>query len=149
MSPSSQLPSLPQLAPLPLAFAEASAAGLFTLSAADTAALMQTAREAGCCVRHIELQGCHDKAGLLARIAQALNFPACFGHNWDALSDCLGDLDWLPPSKGYVLVFDGLEPPGQWPILLEVLAHTAEHWRQEKVPFWALIVLPGEELEKA
>lgn len=150
MNPSSsQLPSLPQLAQLPLAFAEASAAGLFSLSATDTAALMQTAHETGCCVRHIELQGCHDKAGLLARIAQTLDFPACFGHNWDALADCLGDLDWLPPGSGYALVFDGLESPEQWPTLLEVLAQTAEHWRQAEVPFWALIVLPGEELEKA
>lgn len=47
-------------------------------------------------VIRIELGGCDDKAGLLARIAAALHFPDWFGHNWDALADCLGDLSWLP-----------------------------------------------------
>ena len=37
-----------------------------------------------------------DKAALLARFAAALHFPDWFGHNWDALSDCLTDLSWLP-----------------------------------------------------
>lgn len=47
-------------------------------------------------VIRIDLGGCDDKAGLLARIADALRFPDWFGHNWDALADCLGDLSWLP-----------------------------------------------------
>ena len=36
------------------------------------------------------------KAMLLSDIAAALEFPGWFGHNWDALSDCLRDLSWLP-----------------------------------------------------
>ncbi|HRG72048.1 MAG TPA: barstar family protein, partial [Thauera aminoaromatica] len=44
----------------------------------------------------IDLAGCTDKAGVLARIATALHFQESFGHNWDALSDCLCDLSWLP-----------------------------------------------------
>jgi len=43
----------------------------------------------------IDLAGCTDKATLLARFAAALHFPDWFGHNWDALSDCLTDLSWL------------------------------------------------------
>ena len=44
----------------------------------------------------IDLAGCTDKAELLARIARTLRFPDWFGHNWDALADCLCDLSWLP-----------------------------------------------------
>jgi hypothetical protein len=40
---------------------------------------------------------------LLDAIAAQLEFPAYFGHNWDALEECLRDLSWLPAS-GYVLV---------------------------------------------
>ena len=40
----------------------------------------------------VDLAGCSDKATLLARLAAALQFPDWFGHNWDALSDCLTDL---------------------------------------------------------
>jgi hypothetical protein len=32
------------------------------------------------------------KGELLTTLATALQFPSWFGHNWDALADCLGDL---------------------------------------------------------
>ena len=37
--------------------------------------------------------GCADKTELHARIAEALDFPDWYGHNLDALMDCLTDLD--------------------------------------------------------
>ena len=41
----------------------------------------------------IDCGGCADKKELHARIAQALAFPDWYGHNLDALMDCLTDLD--------------------------------------------------------
>ena len=35
------------------------------------------------------------KAELLDFLARAFPLPAYFGHNWDALEECLLDLDWL------------------------------------------------------
>lgn len=37
--------------------------------------------------------GCADKTELHARIAEALDFPDWYGHNLDALMDCLTDLE--------------------------------------------------------
>ena len=34
-----------------------------------------------------------DKETLLTSIAKACDFPAYFGHNWDALWDCLTDVE--------------------------------------------------------
>jgi RNAse (barnase) inhibitor barstar len=34
----------------------------------------------------------HDLASLFRQAARALNLPAHFGHNWDALNDALGDV---------------------------------------------------------
>lgn len=42
---------------------------------------------------------------LFDRCARALAFPSWFGHNWDALADCLGDLSWLP-GRGHVLLWE-------------------------------------------
>jgi RNAse (barnase) inhibitor barstar len=42
--------------------------------------------------------------GVYNELAAALQFPLYFGRNWDALDECLADLEWLP-SDAYLLVF--------------------------------------------
>jgi hypothetical protein len=46
------------------------------------------------------------KAEALDAISAALNFPAWYGRNLDALQDCLGDLSWQPAGE-HVLVWAG------------------------------------------
>ncbi|HET9255648.1 MAG TPA: barstar family protein [Pseudonocardiaceae bacterium] len=46
------------------------------------------------------------KSQALAAIGIALNFPAWYGHNLDALYDCLADLSWEPPGER-VLIWRG------------------------------------------
>jgi RNAse (barnase) inhibitor barstar len=41
-------------------------------------------------------------------ISSAFEFPDYFGNNWEALKDCLTDLDWLP-SDAYLLIFRNSE----------------------------------------
>jgi len=41
-------------------------------------------------------------------IAAALQFPLYFGENWNALSDCLLDLDWLP-GTAYILLINAAD----------------------------------------
>lgn len=36
-----------------------------------------------------------DKFALLAFLAEKIPLPGYFGHNWDALEECLGDLRWF------------------------------------------------------
>lgn len=45
-----------------------------------------------------------DKKALLSALAAALKFPSYFGHNWDALLDCLRTLPEFAPAKGYALI---------------------------------------------
>src|ERR1051326_1670912 len=44
-------------------------------------------------------------AALFDEMAAALQFPSYFGENWNALDECLNDLEWLP-GDAYVLVFE-------------------------------------------
>ena len=46
--------------------------------------------------RAIEGRRCGTKRALLNEFARVLAFPPHFGRTWDALEDCLTDLDWLP-----------------------------------------------------
>ncbi|MFD2420046.1 barstar family protein [Amycolatopsis pigmentata] len=47
-----------------------------------------------------------DKTSTMDAIATALSFPDYFGHNLDALYDCLTDLSWLPSGE-HVLIWGG------------------------------------------
>ena len=46
-------------------------------------------------VRTVQLDGTQirSKAAFLEAVAAALNFPDYFGHNWDALDECLADIE--------------------------------------------------------
>jgi RNAse (barnase) inhibitor barstar len=74
------------------------------------------------------------KADLLREVATALDFPSHFGHNWDALIDCLSDMSWLP-ARGYVLILVHAEAlrsadARAHETLLEVADEVAERWHE-------------------
>jgi hypothetical protein len=76
---------------------------------------------------------CRTAAGLFDEFAAALQFPWYFGGNWDALDECLSDLEWLP-ADGYALfVADAVavladEPAGQFRTFCDVLHAAAANW---------------------
>ena len=57
---------------------------------------------------HVSLSGIRERRPLLAAIGRALEFPAWFGANLDALYDSLTDMPERSPAPGYVIVLDGL-----------------------------------------
>ena len=76
---------------------------------------------------------------LLARFAAAFHFPDWFGHNWDALSDCLTDLSWLP-ARHYRIELAQPQAlrtaaPETLDTALEILGEAAEFWADEGVIF--------------
>ena len=61
--------------------------------------------------RFVHLDGwtVEDRAGFLKAAAAAFEFPAHFGESFDALSDCLADVD-CGTKGGTVLLWDGWGP---------------------------------------
>ncbi|AJC59785.1 MULTISPECIES: barstar family protein [Streptomyces] len=95
---------------------------------------LAAAEDAGWSAAALDLDGVADKAGFLDRCAAALDFPAYFGHNWDALADCLTDLSWCPPARGRLLVVTDWQGyagavPEDWSVFEQVLADAVGYWR--------------------
>ena len=82
------------------------------------------------------------KETLLKNIAAALEFPGWFGHNWDALEDCLSDLS----GEGYVLLFEEAKAGDDLGILIDVLRSSAEFWAGRGKPFFAVFIDPARGL---
>lgn len=61
---------------------------------------------------------------LLAALAQALRLPEYFGHNWDALEECLRDLSWIP--EGRVRIVHPVVPP--YLVYVELLRDAQDFW---------------------
>jgi len=104
----------------------------------------RAATDAGLSVFRIDVGHAHDKKNFLDGVAQALRFPSWFGKNWDALTDCLTDLDWLSTTTGYVLVFENGDrfcssSNPDFETAKAVLSAAAEYWKVEGRPFWVLI----------
>ncbi len=115
--------------PGPPAVVEATA-----LSAEEADRLVASLNDLDVQARHLDGTRLAGKADLLRELAKAFAFPSHFGHNWDALIDCLSDLSWLP-AKGYVIVLTSADAfqtadPRAHETLLEVADDIAERWRQ-------------------
>ncbi len=84
------------------------------------------------------------KESLLDLLADILKFPEYFGCNWDALEECLRDMEWLP-AKGYVVVLHSAEK--LWRenaqlagALVESWLFCAEEWGRAGISFHLVFV---------
>ncbi len=84
-----------------------------------------------------------DKASFLKAIARSLDFPAYFGMNWDALSECLTDLSWKPAS-GYVIVFTNFRVVREnlgsdIKILEKIFDSSSQFWKKQGIGFYIIL----------
>ncbi|MEV5507313.1 barstar family protein [Streptomyces orinoci] len=112
--------------------------GIYRLPVTESAARTLTlAAEAGWRAARLRLDGVGDKAAFLDKCAADLGFPGWFGHNWDALADCLMDFSWWRKDgepSGYLLLAE------DWDTFRKSApedARMAETIFRDAIDFWA------------
>jgi RNAse (barnase) inhibitor barstar len=128
--------------------ADASKAGVYHLPQTDKGELMSAAKAAGLGGFRVNLAKAEDKGQMLAAIAEALGFPDWFGHNFDALADCLADMAWQP-AEGYLVLLehcDGIHGKAEEDFVstLQIFEQAANDWREEGMPFWCLVEMQSD-----
>jgi hypothetical protein len=88
------------------------------------------------------------KADFLAAFAAALEFPAYFGRNWDALADSVRDLSWAPAERGYLVLYEdagifAAAAPADFTVALEILRSAVASWRATATPMTILLRRAG------
>ena len=73
------------------------------------------------------------RAGLFDEFGAVLQLRPYFGENFDALEECINDLDWLPAPAYLFIVTDAEQmlvsaPDRDLQVLLQILAQAAEEW---------------------
>src|SRR5574343_2100442 len=118
-------------------------AGIHRMPYAADLALEEAAESLEYPVHRIDLSRVTSKEAFLAAVGEALAFPDWYGHNWDALADCLTDLSWMA-ADGYVIVLDHADTfaaasPTDFATALSIFQDAADTWREDGIPFWTLV----------
>ena len=101
----------------------------------DPKAVQARAKSAGFAFFHVDGKNITRKEQLMNHAATAFHFPNHFGNNWDALEECLTDLEWID-ADGYVIYYDHIdgllaEHPDQFETLVEILRDSVAQWKED------------------
>ncbi|MCK6375628.1 MAG: barstar family protein [Zoogloea sp.] len=118
-------------------------AGIFRMPYAADLAIEEAAESLEYPIHRIDLSRVTTKEAFLTAVGEALAFPDWYGHNWDALADCLTDLSWMA-ADGYVIVLDHADTfaaacPTDFATALSIFQDAADSWREDSIPFWTLV----------
>ncbi len=81
-----------------------------------------------------------NKPELLTALAAGLRFPEYFGHNWDALLDCLRSLPEFISARGYAVIIERSalllkDSPADLEAFKDTVGTAAEFLEQHGLPF--------------
>ena len=116
----------------------------------DARKAQSAAKKAGLAFFHVDGRSVQRKEQLLNSLATALDLPEHFGHNWDALEECLNDLAPVD-GRGYFLLYDHIDGlleahPDQFETLVEILRDAVGSWKEDDTTL--LVVLAGGKAPK-
>jgi RNAse (barnase) inhibitor barstar len=130
---------------------EANKGGVWFLpNRVEPKSIQALAKRAGFAFFHIDGKNITRKEQLMNHVATALRFPKHFGNNWDALEECLTDLEWVD-ADGYVIYYDHIDGllgahPDQFETLVEILRDSVAQWKEDGEAM--IVLLSGSKAPK-
>ena len=117
--------------------------GVYMLTQGTEADIRSAARANGLEFLKVDLKGVRSKTGFLKKTARSLGFPAYFGMNWDAFSDCLTDMAWKP-AAGYVILFNNHQSfaskaLADAQVAGSIFDSSAQYWKHKKMSFYIVL----------
>ena len=114
------------------------------LASRDSVAIANGLQKLGTEIFYLDGREIRDKQSFLQKVAEVMRFPDYFGYNWDALEECITDLDWCPAAR-YILIYDYPEAfskaePEQWKIAYDILRSAVEYWQEIDIPLEVLLI---------
>jgi RNAse (barnase) inhibitor barstar len=91
----------------------------------------------------IDLRGINNKQALFTRLKADLSLPNYFGANWDALEECLRDLE-IRANPGVLIVFYSADallafPAFERQTFISIFNETAHFWEREHIRFSSVL----------
>lgn len=113
---------------------ETGACGVFRCPVRLPEPALELADQAGWRTVPVDLLGARDKHKFLTALAGALRFPDYFGHNWDALYDCLLDIEHA--GRGTLIVLQSASnfaraEPDEFSAAMGALADATDYWTND------------------
>lgn len=89
---------------------------------------------------------CRSREDFFIQFARALKFPTYFGANWNAVEECVRDLEWLP-AEGYVIQIDRADElltvnESDYPIFIDVMQKAGRDWATPQAGEWPRAAIP-------
>ena len=121
---------------------ETAKGGVWFVPGVEGRSVQSAAKKAGFTYFHIDGKSIERKEQFMNAVATALRLPKSFGLNWDALEECLTDLDG--DGDGYLIYFDHIDGllnahPDQFETLVEILRDAVESWKEDGTPMVVLL----------
>ncbi|HEX4779999.1 MAG TPA: barstar family protein [Usitatibacter sp.] len=124
------------------AILEANKGGVWFVTAGEARGVGAAAKKAGFAYFHIDGKTINRKEQFLNNVATALHFPKSFGHNWDALEECLSEME--SDADGFVIFYDHIDGllgthPDQFETLVEIFRDAVGSWKEDGTPMVVLL----------
>ncbi|SBT07079.1 conserved hypothetical protein [Candidatus Accumulibacter aalborgensis] len=124
--------------------------GVYHLPESGLAAVREAADALGLACFEVSLADVVRIDAVLAALGRGLDFPEWYGHNFDALKDCLTDFSWQP-AAGCVIIVSHAETlqathPATFQTLNEVFTAAIAEWRSQGLPLWVFYDLRSDGL---